>query len=75
MVDRSEETRLRAEEKFKKKERQTEEGEKVWAEHLAAGSAADAHRAKLKALRLAKEAGEGHPVKRKRRKSPAQPST
>ena len=34
MVDRSEETRLRAEERFKKKVQQTEEGEKVWAEHL-----------------------------------------
>jgi hypothetical protein len=34
-----------------KKEQQTEEGEKAWAEHLAAGEAADVQRAKLKALR------------------------
>jgi hypothetical protein len=75
MVDRSEEARLRAEANFKKKERQTQEGEKAWAEHLAVGKAADANRAKLKALRLAKEAGEAQPAKRTRRKRPAQQRT
>ena len=56
MADRSEEARLRAETNFKKKQQRTEEGEKVWGEHLAAGKAADANRAKLKAQRLARDA-------------------
>ena len=55
MADRSEEARLRAEVNFKKKQQRTEEGEKVWAEHLASGKAADAKRAKLKAQRLARD--------------------
>jgi hypothetical protein len=58
MTDPSEEARLRAEANFKKKERQTQEGEKAWAEHLAAGKAADTNRAKLKAQRLARDAAE-----------------
>jgi hypothetical protein len=58
MADRSEEARLRAEANFKKKQQRTEEGEKVWGEHLAAGKAADANRAKLKAQRLARDAAE-----------------
>ncbi len=58
MADLSEEMRLRAEANFKKKQRQTEEGEKVWAEHFAAGKAADANRAKLKAQRVARDAAE-----------------
>ena len=74
MVHRSEETRLRAEANFKKKERQADEGEKAWAEHLAAGEAADTNRARLKALRLARDASdqqEAKPAKPKRaRKSP-----
>ena len=37
MADRSEEARLRAEVNFKKKQQRTEEGEKVWAEHLLQG--------------------------------------
>jgi hypothetical protein len=53
MTDPSE-ARLRAEANFKKKERQTQEGEKAWAEHLAAGKAADT----LKAQRLARDAAE-----------------
>ncbi len=59
MADRSEEARLRAEAKFQKKEQQIEEGEKVWAEHLAAGKAADANRAKLKEQRLAQKCFKG----------------
>jgi hypothetical protein len=55
MANQSDETRLRAEGKFKKKELQTQEADKVWAEHAAAGRAADANRAKLRAQRLAKE--------------------
>jgi hypothetical protein len=58
MPDRSDEARARAEAKFKKQEQQTKESEKVWAEHAAAGRAADANRAKLKAQRLAKEAAD-----------------
>ena len=52
------EARLRAEANFKKKQQRTEESEKVWGEHLAAGKAADANRAKLKAQRLARDAAE-----------------
>ena len=58
MTNRSEEARVRAETNFIKKQRRTEEGEKVWEEHLAAGQAADANRAKLKAQRLARDAAE-----------------
>jgi hypothetical protein len=58
MPHRSEEARLRAEANFKMKQQRTEEGEKVWGEHLAAGEAADANRAKLKAQRLARDAAE-----------------
>lgn len=70
MADRTEEARLRAEAKFKKKEQQTEEGQKAWAEHRAAGEAADANRARLKTLRLAKEAEK---KASKARKKPAKP--
>jgi hypothetical protein len=56
MADRSDEARLRAEANFKKKQQRSEEGEKVWAEHLSAGKTADANRAKLKAERLARDA-------------------
>ena len=61
MVDSSEEARRRAEANFKKKERQTQEGEQAWAEHLAAGEAADTNRARLRALRLAKDAADAQP--------------
>jgi hypothetical protein len=56
MTDLSEEARLREEANFKRKQQRTEEGEKVWAEHLSAGKAADVNRAKLKAQRLARDA-------------------
>jgi hypothetical protein len=58
MADRSEEARLRAEANFKKKQQRTEDGEKVWGEHLAAGKVADANRVKLKAQRLARDAAQ-----------------
>jgi hypothetical protein len=58
MADHSEEARLRAEANFKKKQERVKEGEKAWADHLAAGNAADTNRAKLKALRLARDATE-----------------
>ena len=64
-MDQAEEARLRAEANFKKKQQQTEEGEKAWAEHLATGKAADENRAKLKALRLANEAEQAPTPKRK----------
>jgi hypothetical protein len=62
MPHRSEEARLRAEANFKMKQQRTEEGEKVWGEHLAAGEAADANRAKLKAQRLARDAPRNPPL-------------
>jgi hypothetical protein len=58
MINRSDEGRARAESIFKKKEHQTQQNEKVWAEHNAAGRTADAHRQHLKSLRLAKEAAD-----------------
>jgi hypothetical protein len=58
MADRSEEARLRAEANFRKKQQRTEDGEKVWGEHLAAGKVADANRVKLKAQRLARDAAQ-----------------
>jgi hypothetical protein len=58
MAHRSEEARLRAEANFKKRQQRTDEGDKVWADHLLAGKAADANRAKLKAQRLARDAAE-----------------
>ncbi len=56
MAEDPDDTRARAEAKFKKQEQAKRESEKVWAEHTAAGRAADEQRARLKALRLAKEA-------------------
>jgi hypothetical protein len=41
-----------------KAQKQAREGEKAWAEYEASATAADANRARLKALRLAKEAAE-----------------
>jgi hypothetical protein len=58
MTNRSEEGRARAEAMFRKREPHTKESDKVWAERAAAGRAADANRAKLKAVRLAEEAQE-----------------
>lgn len=58
MADRSDETRIRAEARFTKKELQAKEGEKVWAEREAAGRLADAKTPRLRALRLAKKAAE-----------------
>ena len=44
--------------RFEKAQKLAREGEKAWAEYEAAGAAADVNRARLKALRLAKEAAE-----------------
>jgi hypothetical protein len=73
MADRSEEMRLRAEQSFRKKEQQAKEGEKALAE-LAAGEAADAHRAKLKGMRLAKEAAGSEGRTKAARKGRLKPS-
>ncbi len=58
MADRSDEARLRAEAKFKRKQQANHEAGKVWAGHAAAEKAGDEKRARLRALRLAKEAVE-----------------
>lgn len=44
--------------RFEKAQKQAREGEQAWAEYEATGRAADVNRARLKALRLAKEAQE-----------------
>ena len=56
MTNRSEEGRARAEAMFRKREPHTKESDKIWAERAAAGKAADAYRAQLKAQRLARDA-------------------
>jgi hypothetical protein len=58
MPDNPDEARARAEANFKKKEQQAKENEQVWAEHAAAEQAADKNRARLRKLRLAKEAAD-----------------
>ena len=72
-----EETRIQAEAKFKRKEAQALEGAKAMAEYQAASRAVIEKTARLKALRLAKEAseaqGETGPIvspKKKRLSSP-----
>ena len=57
MADRSEEARLRAETNFKKRQQRPRKARGL-GRHLAAGKAADANRAKLKAQRLARDAAE-----------------
>ena len=56
MSKSSDEGRARAEAVFQKLARQTTANEKLWAERAAADREADAKRARLKSLRLAKEA-------------------
>ena len=77
MRDSSDEARLRAEAKFKKKEQQTREGDEAWAEYVAAQKGADQKRAHLKALRLAKETADTNPPPEKkaatRAKKPSAP--
>jgi hypothetical protein len=58
MVDPSEEARRRAEANFKKKERQAQEADTVWAEQAIAEKATEQNVARLKALRLARDAAE-----------------
>ena len=73
MADRSEEARAKAERSFKKKEQQAQEAEKVWAEQAAASCAADDQRARLRALRLAKDAENHAEPKSKPDRRPAAP--
>jgi hypothetical protein len=54
--------RHRAEAAFKKKEQQQREGEKAMAEYLAAQRATREKTARLRALRLARDAAPGNPA-------------
>lgn len=58
MAQDSKQPSLQAGLRFEKAQKLAREGEKARAEYDAAGRAADANRARLKALRLAKEAEE-----------------
>ena len=73
----SEHNRDAAESSFKKKERRLSEGRKAMAEHDAAARSVDANTARLRALRLARDAAESAapakaakapPVKKKKKK-------
>ena len=57
-VSNSQETKDRAEASFKRKQDQAREGTKAWAEYEAQRRGVDEKIAKLKTLRLAKEAAE-----------------
>ena len=57
-MSNSQETKDRAEASFKRKQDQAREGTKAWAEYEAQRRDVDEKIAKLKALRLAKEAAE-----------------
>jgi hypothetical protein len=58
MGDNSEEARARAEAKFQKQQKAAAEGTKATAEHEAQARAVDANTARLKSLRLTKEAAD-----------------
>jgi hypothetical protein len=58
MTDKSEEARLRANARFEKTQKQSREGDVVRAQYEAAGTALRERTARLKTLRLAKEAAE-----------------
>jgi hypothetical protein len=72
-----EETRVQAEAKFKRKEAQAREGAKAMADYEAASRAIIEKTARLKALRLAKEAadaqGETVPIISRRKKRVSSP--
>jgi hypothetical protein len=79
MAEKPNGAKARAEASFQKKEQLAREGDKARAEYEAAARARDANTARLKALRLAKEAADGtlqlknapkkRPVRRSRWKS------
>jgi hypothetical protein len=58
MANGRDDAKLKADARFKKKETADREAEKVWAEQAEAGRAFDEKRARLRTLRLAKEAAE-----------------
>jgi hypothetical protein len=74
MANRTEEARLRAETNFKKKELQAQEADKVWAERAVAEKATEQNAARLKGLRLARDAAE-KPSTRKRGARKEKPPT
>jgi len=67
MADK-EETRLRAEARFKKKQYADEEAAKVWSERAVAEKDGDQNRARLKSLRMTRDAAEKHPEGAPKRK-------
>ena len=62
MADRTDEARQRAEANFKKKELRAQEADKVWAERAVAEKASEQNAARLKGLRLARDAAENPPT-------------
>jgi hypothetical protein len=60
IVSNSEEAKARAETSFKRKQEQAREGTKAWAEYEAQRRTVDEKIARLKPLRLAKEAAEAN---------------
>ena len=75
MADRSDEARRRAEANFKKKERQAQEADTVWAERAVAEKATAQNVARLKALRLARDAAEKPSRSRAKGKKPKNPKS
>src|SRR6266700_2920843 len=69
-VSNSQETKDRAEASFKRKQDQAREGTKAWAEYEAQRPAVDEKIARLKALRLAKEAAEAAAQSKKEPQAP-----
>ena len=64
MADRSEEAKARAEGQFRKRQQRSEEAEKAHADIAAQARALDKNTARLKALRLAKEAADREAAER-----------
>jgi len=71
MADKSEEAKARAEGQFRKREQRSSEAEKAHADIAAQARALDKNTARLKALRLAKEATDREAAKREPAKQPA----
>jgi hypothetical protein len=67
----SDQARGRAEAAFKKKEQQQREGEKAMAEYLAAQHATREKTARLRALRLARDAAVGKTIAQRDSKQPS----
>jgi len=69
-VSNSNEAKARAEASFKRKQDRAREGTKAWAEYEAQRPAVDEKIARLKALRLAKEAAEAAAQSKKEPQAP-----